>query len=210
MVKYIEAAKRSATNDWQNSWKQSERTLEEEPNQDQAPPTISLLAPDVTAENSVFRVDTYQTFIRGRVSDDSGVATVLVNGKRARVDEGGSFARKVKLALGTNAMTVQAEDIHGNVAERTFTIVREEFIPDDTLADVDLPPRTNMSNPDGIGLVIGVEGYQYVPAATYAYNDASTLEYPTVEDGARGVAWVAAALESDRAGGAWRDCSLSF
>ena len=40
--------------------------------------------------------------------------------------------------------------------------------------------------------------------------DASTLEYPTVEDGARGVAWVAAALESDRAGGAWRDCSLSF
>jgi predicted dehydrogenase len=40
--------------------------------------------------------------------------------------------------------------------------------------------------------------------------DAGALEYPTVEDGARGVKWVEAALDSDRAGGAWRDCSLSF
>ena len=40
--------------------------------------------------------------------------------------------------------------------------------------------------------------------------DPAALEYPTVEDGARGVKWVEAALESSRAGGAWRDCDLSF
>ena len=40
--------------------------------------------------------------------------------------------------------------------------------------------------------------------------EAGALEYPTVEDGARGVKWVEAALESSRAGGEWRDCSLSL
>ena len=29
-----------------------------------------------------------------------------------------------------------------------------------------------MSNPDALAVVIGVESYQYVPDATYAYNDA--------------------------------------
>ncbi len=42
-----------------------------------------------------------------------------------------------------------------------------------------------------------------------ALDDAS-LEFPRVEDGALGVKWVAAALESDRAGGEWRGCSLSL
>jgi hypothetical protein len=87
----------------------------------------------------------------------------------------GSFAKKVKLAIGTNRMKVQAEDIHGNVAERTFTIIREEFISDEVIADVDFPPKTKMNNPDGIGVVIGVESYQYVAPATYAYNDAEVM-----------------------------------
>ena len=39
---------------------------------------------------------------------------------------------------------------------------------------------------------------------------AGALEYPSVEDGARGVKWVEAALESSAAGGEWRDCDLSF
>ena len=40
--------------------------------------------------------------------------------------------------------------------------------------------------------------------------DAGALEYPSVEDGARGVKWVEAALESSRAGGEWRECDLRF
>ena len=55
------------------------------------------------------------------------------------------------------------------------TIIRDEFIPDQTLADVDLPPKTKMSNPDALAVVIGVESYQYVPDATYAYNDAEVF-----------------------------------
>jgi hypothetical protein len=43
------------------------------------------------------------------------------------------------------------------------------------IADVDIPIKTKMSNPDGIGVVIGVESYQYVSPATYAYNDAEVF-----------------------------------
>lgn len=40
--------------------------------------------------------------------------------------------------------------------------------------------------------------------------DEGLLDYPTVEDGARGVKFVEAAVESHRAGGAWTDCRLSL
>ena len=139
------------------------------------PPEIILLSPDVTPEKKVFRVDSYQTYIRGRVSDNEGVLTVLVNGKKAGVKEDGSFAAKLKLPLGASEILVQAEDINGNVSERKFTIIRKEFISEETLVDVDMPPKTKMKNPDGLAVVIGVESYAYVPDATYAYNDAEVF-----------------------------------
>ena len=160
---------------WQKAFKSSETKLSAIAEADKTPPTIILQSPDVTPQRQAFRVDTYQTFIRGKVGDDAGVATVLVNGAKAGVKEDGSFAKKVKLAIGTNNMKVQAEDIHGNVAERTFTIIREEFISDDIIADVDIPKKTKMNNPNGIAVVIGVESYQYVDDATYAYNDAEVF-----------------------------------
>jgi hypothetical protein len=174
LTKYISAAKRQNSG-WQTAWKRSEQTLRETAKRDNVPPTIILLSPDVTPQRQVFRVDTYQTFIRGKATDAAGIATVLVNGKKAGVKSDGSFAKKVKLAFGLNKMKVQAADIHGNVAERTFTIVREEFISDEVIADVDIPKKTRMNNPDGIGVVIGVESYQYVADATYAYNDAEVF-----------------------------------
>jgi hypothetical protein len=174
LTKYISAAKRQNSG-WQEAWKQSEQTLEDAISSDKTAPKIVLHSPDVTPARQVFRVDTYQTFVRGKASDDQGVATVLVNGKKAGVKADGSFAKKVKLAFGTNQMKIQAEDIHGNVAERTFIIIREEFIPDEVIADVDIPKKTRMNNPDGIGVVIGVESYQYVADATYAYNDAEVF-----------------------------------
>jgi hypothetical protein len=36
------------------------------------------------------------------------------------------------------------------------------------------------------------------------------LDFPTVEDGARGVRFVEAAVESNRHGGRWTDCRLDL
>ena len=40
--------------------------------------------------------------------------------------------------------------------------------------------------------------------------DPALLNYPSVEDGARGMKFIDAALESDKAGGAWVDCTLAL
>ena len=79
------------------------------------------------------------------------------------------------MGLGKNKIKIQAEDVNNNVAEKSITIIREEYISELTLADVDIPPKTTMSNSDGLAVVIGIENYQYVPDATYAYNDAEVF-----------------------------------
>lgn len=137
------------------------------------PPKISIKSPQLSGK--IHRTDTYQTYVRGRATDNKGVLTILVNGKKAGVKADGTFAAKLKLAFGANKIKVQAEDINGNIAEKNFTIIREEYIPEETLADVDIPKKTKMNNPDGIAVVIGVESYQYVADATYAYNDAEVF-----------------------------------
>ena len=159
---------------WQKAFQSTETKLAETAAADKTPPTVQVLAP-APADGQVTRVDTYTSFIRGKVTDDAGVMTILVAGRKVGIKEDGTFASKVKLAIGRNDVLVQAEDINGNVSEKTVTFIREEFITDDVLADVDLPPQTKMSNPDALAVVIGVENYQYVPDATYAYNDAEVF-----------------------------------
>jgi tetratricopeptide (TPR) repeat protein len=136
------------------------------------PPSISFSSVDPA---KILRTDAYQTFIRGKVTDNEGVLTLLVNGQKAAMKADGTFAAKLKLRIGQNRITVLAEDINGNIAEKTLTIIREDFIPEETLADVDIPPKSNAKNPHGIAIVIGVESYQYVSEATYAYNDAEVF-----------------------------------
>ena len=160
--------------DWMTNFNNSETKLAESAAADKTPPTVQVLSP-TSVDGQVTRVDTYTSFIRGKVTDDAGVMTILVAGRKVGIKEDGTFASKVKLAIGRNDVLVQAEDINGNVSEKTITFIREEFITDDVLADVDLPPQTKMSNPDALAVVIGVESYQYVPDATFAYNDAEVF-----------------------------------
>jgi len=136
---------------------------------------IEKTPPTIVLNEHPNRTDSYKTFIRGQVLDESGVFTVLVNGKKAGVKADGSFAARVQLAFGANKISVQAEDVNGNLAERKIMIIREDYIPEMVLADVDMPPKTEMNNPDAIAVVIGVESYQYVAPATYAYNDAEVF-----------------------------------
>ncbi|SVD62913.1 uncharacterized protein METZ01_LOCUS415767, partial [marine metagenome] len=160
---------------WRQAFRKTESRLAAKAKADKTPPRIVLLSPNATTQKEVFRKDSYQTYIRGKVSDNEGVLTVFVNGKKAAMQAKGDFAAKVKLALGVNRVKVQAEDINGNISERKFIIIREEYISPQVLTDVDMPPKTRMNNPNGVAVVIGVENYQYVSDATYAYNDAEVF-----------------------------------
>ncbi len=126
-------------------------------------------------------VDELNFIIRGEVNDESGVATLFIRNQSVKVSSDGRFIHPIRLGYGSNDIFVVAEDINGNITEKVISITREEFISEETLADVDIPPRTRMSNPEALGVVIGVENYQYVPDATYAYNDAEVFREYLVE-----------------------------
>ena len=155
---------------WLTDLNLSEKTLVEKKNLDKSSPKIDLF----NVEDNQ-KTDSYNFFIRGKVSDKEGVLTVLVNDKKSSVNSDGTFAARVKLGYGLNKIKVQAEDINGNVSEKVINLIREEYISKTTLSDVDLPIKTNMKNNEGLAVVIGVENYQYVPDATYAYNDAEVF-----------------------------------
>ncbi len=121
------------------------------------------------------KVDNLNLIVRGSVSDDSGVAIVLMQGEKVKVTSGGRFVGKIKLGYGLNNIKIQAEDVNGNVSEKTIKIIREEYISEQEFADIDFPPKTKMNNPNALAVVIGIENYQYVPNATYAYNDAEVF-----------------------------------
>ena len=168
-IRKLEKAEGS-TPSWQKAFKNVESKLIETAEKDKTSPKIQIFSP---SNNE--KVDSYNLFVRGKVTDNEGVMNLIIKGKKSSVKSDGTFVSKVKLGYGLNKIKVQAEDVNGNVSEKIIKITREEYISEQLLVDVDLPPKTNMNNPNGIGVVIGIENYQYVPDATYAYNDAEVF-----------------------------------
>ncbi len=168
-IRKLEKAEGS-TPSWQKAFKNVESKLIETAEKDKTSPKIQIFSP---SNNE--KVDSYNLFVRGKVTDNEGVMNLIVKGTKSSVKSDGTFVSKVKLGYGLNNIKIQAEDVNGNVSEKIITITREEYISEQLFADVDLPPKTNMNNPNGIGVVIGIENYQYVPDATYAYNDAEVF-----------------------------------
>ena len=160
--------------DWMTGLSKSDQLLEEITITDDTPPIIEFSDQEFSQKLPIY-VESYTTYVRGKVRDDSGINKVLINGKRVSLRADGSFAYKIKLAVGRNDVFIQAEDVNSNITEEKFVIVRKEFFAEENLADVDMPPKTRMNNPDALAVVIGVESYQYVPDATYAYNDAEVF-----------------------------------
>ena len=160
----------SSTPSWQKVFKNVESKLIETAQKDKIPPKIQIFSP---VNND--KVDSYNLFVRGKVKDNEGVMNLIVKGNKSSVKNDGTFVSKVKLGYGTNKIKIQAEDVNGNVSQKIITVIRQEYISEQTLADIDIPPKTEMRNPDALAVVIGVENYQYVPDATYAYNDAEVF-----------------------------------
>jgi uncharacterized caspase-like protein len=63
--------------------------------------------------------------IKGKVSDESGVYEVLVNGKDANLSQTGDFWAEIKMAVGENKVIVKATDTENNSSEESFFLVRE-------------------------------------------------------------------------------------
>jgi hypothetical protein len=137
---------------------------------DITPPTLTLTTPDLRDGMKVaFRVS--RITVSGKAQDESGVAEVLVNGELATLDEEGNFAGDVLLKIGQNEITVTATDIHKNQATQSFKVVREG-------QKITPPKMATALKTKGkyYAILIGIDGYKYVPRLQTAKKDATEVE----------------------------------
>jgi uncharacterized caspase-like protein len=112
---------------------------------DSTPPRITVQAPAALQKGREARVSEAETVVTGVATDDSRITRVLVNGREVGLDGRGRFRETVLLTPGANALTLVAEDEHGNRAEASYTIVRET--PPAPVAAAARPPRISVLEP---------------------------------------------------------------
>jgi sugar lactone lactonase YvrE len=112
---------------------------------DKNPPTLSVSIPT--------EVKTPQLEIIGKVTDQSGVKYLKINGRDVQIKEDGSFKYTLTLAEGTNKITIEAEDNRGNklVKEYYVNYIRKIVLKlqignkimyvNDTPQEIDVPPQ---------------------------------------------------------------------
>ncbi|HEX3125692.1 MAG TPA: carboxypeptidase regulatory-like domain-containing protein [Thermoanaerobaculia bacterium] len=94
---------------------------------DSEAPRVTITSP----ANGIW-VRTSTVRVEGTVTDNTGVAGVTVNGAAATLT-GGSFARDVSLAEGTNPITVRAVDLAGNQGSAAVSVTLDTVAPRVTL-----------------------------------------------------------------------------
>ncbi len=145
---------------------------------DTTPPLITILEPAATRGMKT-AIKEKTILVRGKATDESGVFDVTVNDDEARISETGEFEAEVKLKVGENTITVKATDVKNNVAQQTFTIVRES-------APLETSTESGATVQSGkfYALLIGVQDYQDkgVNSLDHPIADAQQLQSVLTKD----------------------------
>ncbi len=100
---------------------------------DTEPPVITITSP---ADGTVLSEATVE--VTGTAADDSGVASVTVNGQAANV-AGDAFSATIELAPGANTIVVEASDTLGNAGSVSISVTLGGDATPPTLS-IDAPP----------------------------------------------------------------------
>ncbi|MBS3913419.1 MAG: caspase family protein [Bacteroidetes bacterium] len=132
-------------------------------------PEIVIHSPVITRGMKVVLPD--QTMVvKGRVTDKTGVAEILFNGKKI-VDSSGFFSEEISVFPGDNFVQIKASDMKGNFTEETFTIFREVAMVSDVHSS-----DTNFTIGKYFALIIGIDKYSGVwPVLQNAVHDANAV-----------------------------------
>jgi hypothetical protein len=147
-----------------------------EPDKPQRPPLGDTTPPHIALDQesipkTVPPAQSRVTII-GRATDDSGVAEVAVNGKKAELGADGTFTAEVLLRYGDNPIHVRAIAINGNAQEESLTIYRKDEPvrpPPGERVTLPSPPSTRR-----LALLIGNAKYKISPLGN-AVNDARDM-----------------------------------
>jgi hypothetical protein len=143
-------------------------------------PSIELIDPPVVLVRGIpevrLRSASAARKISGRVEAPSGLASFIINGKRAQVDNKGTFAADVPVSGAKTNVELQATDAQGRKAELAFAMVMDA---EASKRSEDVKPRLPTADiPFGnyYALIIGNDTYPFLPNLETAVNDAKAVD----------------------------------
>jgi hypothetical protein len=119
--------------------------------------------------------DDKQGIVVGRVSDNVGVAEVIVDGNVVPITNNGSFEYSTYVPATGKTLEVQVTDLAGLSSSQTVTLERNVNLATASISFDELNPiaKPAKSNNNALALIIGVSDYENTPAkAIYADIDA--------------------------------------
>ena len=137
--------------------------------------------------NVFVKQDGSNAIISGRVTDNTEVAEVLVDGQVQELKSNGTFETKFYIPRTGKAIEIVAFDSKGNKASKLLKIERGNIQQANVQKFKSLNPslKTVKSNPNALALIIGISDYENTKAsALYADSDAKTFyDYATMKLG---------------------------
>ena len=134
-------------------------------------------APVIEIPSALMTTASGEYEIVGSVTDESEIAEFRLLGKVIPLLPGGRFRVPAYASLGTSEIEIEAIDVWNNRTTRTVVVTRAA--PEERPAvqfsalnplNVSAPP-----NPNAVAIVVGLEGYENAPAASYADRDAQVF-----------------------------------
>ncbi|MBX3159411.1 MAG: hypothetical protein KF773_25800 [Deltaproteobacteria bacterium] len=117
-------------------------------------PAVDPNAPRVhitSPERGAFAGDVATLEVKGNASDDTGVASVTVNGVNATVAPDGSWTARVPVAAGTNLLHAIATDAQGNTGKETRAVVAGPTVSIDRVVGQAITASMSTQTFDAIG-----------------------------------------------------------
>jgi hypothetical protein len=133
---------------------------------DLEPPAIQL--PDELVS------DAPELNLVGKISDQSDIESLIIDGKTVAVGADGSFSHSIYVPRRGVEIHVAAVDSHGNRAEKLINISRSVAKEETSYSFEKLDPMAirGIENSNAIAVVIGIDDYSIAPDAFFADLDA--------------------------------------
>lgn len=145
------------------------------PGTDKTPPVITMITPSV-GNRALHTTEEPEIVLIGKVADENGIATLLVDSRSIEIAENGVFTWKMQLAPGENQVVIVAMDNNDNFLDYRFSV--EYKPPLMTLAD-----KVNQES-KFYALIIGINNYSdpSIRSLENAVSDAENLYNALLEN----------------------------
>jgi Skp family chaperone for outer membrane proteins len=128
-------------------------------------PIITILEPNVK-RGFKQSVQTEEILVKAEVTSVNGISNVLINKQKASFMGNNLFQAKIRLAYGTNTITVEATDVNNNLVSEQFQIDRNDILENNVVSTGNKPDNTKDK-------ISGTGKYYALIIGNNKYNDVS-------------------------------------